>query len=213
MVRMVMQMTLLNKLCLGNPVQLKVFPKRPYFGGQESRFTFIVSKTDINVRFARPKGQELGFTFVELLVVIAIISATALVVVPNFSLTTESQRLKNCATELISYINQARMIAATRLVGARLVYDEQSKRLHIEIESNPLEDPDQFAPPNELYLRQELVIPHRVHVKLEGAFIGFNPDGTIDGRTIMLSHDRVNEKVILSINNFTGEIRVENEEK
>ena len=165
-----------------------------------------------------------GFTLVELMVVIVVLTVLTAMIVPEFSGTWQEARLR---------AGGRRLAAAIRLAASQAVTLNREHRLHVDPERREywLEFADErrrFVPLDESRSRLDESLSVRVRevppVIMGGSdetppppdpsiaevpldVIRFRPDGTADGREILLT-DRSGLSLRLEVNPTTARIRI-----
>jgi general secretion pathway protein H len=167
--------------------------------------------------------ETYGFTLIEILVVLVLISLTTALVIPNFGSNISGIRMKSGLREILTALRYARNSAVMKKQISRVVFDLDEMVYRIEqAGAEDLHDMEEsFASPWMLLGVKELPseISH-FDLQLYGEWTGYDslkeivfyPEGDSSGGEIEI-RDEMGRSYIVTVNPFTGMIRMEEGER
>lgn len=93
------------------------------------------------------KGKAIRwFSLLELMVTLVIMAVVMAISAPRLVKFLENEKLNGTASQLAAFINYAREIALIKRCSCRIEKSEDGKSLHLMLQKDPVNNPDEYAP-------------------------------------------------------------------
>lgn len=153
-----------------------------------------------------------GFTLLELIVVVTIISSLVALSLPRFRTTFNSLKFDDFCQKVVDRMRYLRERAGIEQNVYRLNFDLTNKVIEIQAKlgTSGNEGFETFGGVKGL-LGKKILIPENIEIETEDIDMIFYPDGTIDGKNILVSDGQ--NKTSIIINESMGQIRLQKDEQ
>lgn len=171
--------------------------------------------TTSNITRRRTTGPG-GFTLVEMTVVIVIIAIASAMIVPQLASRMGATKLRHASRQVFVSARYARLFAATRRRGCRLIVDQKRNRFSLVYQVDPQHDPQQYQPlrrdgikdvqlgPGVRFAR--VLIDNPSPQPAQHSVIAFDPQGGATAAVIQLTDGRRTWSVLIEPN--TGRVEL-----
>lgn len=152
-----------------------------------------------------------GFTLLEVVLVMVILTIFAAVTIPTLAGRLPRARVERGAADVVAYGKKARAEAVLTGGTCRLVIDADARTMHLERESDPFREADQWEPvPGGWGVPLTFGDGVEIDTGETGEFV-FHPHGGATGGTIEIFNER-EDRVTVEIDDTTGRVHIPTEE-